>query len=112
MDIQPYLQKHSSSLKWTLEQGVTQECYLKGHSGAELHIYFLVHLESTPWSKKTGPPNTLSYNAIISQYSFNKFYEMIEEIKDCKQYVTHHKPYALYSVILTSYDVIVYVRNW
>ena len=32
------------------------------------------------------PPNTLSYNAIISQYSFNKFYEnMIEEVKDCKQ---------------------------
>jgi len=28
MDIQPYLQKHSSSLNWTLEQGVTQECYL------------------------------------------------------------------------------------
>ena len=39
----------------------------------------------TPWSKKTGPPNTLSYNAIISQYSFNKFYEMFEEVKDCKQ---------------------------
>jgi len=35
--------------------------------------------------KKTGPPNTLSYNAIISQYCFNKFYEMFEEVKDCKQ---------------------------
>jgi len=39
----------------------------------------------TPWSKKTGPPNALLYNAIISQYSFNKFYEMIEEVKDCIQ---------------------------
>jgi len=35
--------------------------------------------------KPAPPPNTLSYNAIISQYSFNKFYEMFEEVKDCKQ---------------------------
>ena len=34
---------------------------------------------------KKPAPNTLSYNAIISQYSFNKFYEMFEEVKDCKQ---------------------------
>ena len=37
---------------------------------------------------------TLSYNVIISQYSFNKFYEMFEEVKNCKQYpksyATHH----------------------
>ena len=32
--------------------------------------------------KKPAPPNTLSYNAIISQYSVNKFYEMFEEVKD------------------------------
>jgi len=25
-----FLQRYSSSLKWTLEQGVTQECYLSG----------------------------------------------------------------------------------
>ena len=35
--------------------------------------------------QKNRPPNTLSYNAIISQYSFNKFYEMFEDVKDCKQ---------------------------
>jgi len=35
--------------------------------------------------QKNRPPNTLSYNAIISQYSFNKFYEMFEEVKDCKE---------------------------
>jgi len=25
---------------------VDLDCHLKGHSGAELHVYFLVHLES------------------------------------------------------------------
>jgi len=35
--------------------------------------------------QKNRPPNTLSYSAIISQYSFNKFNEMFEEVKDGKQ---------------------------
>jgi len=48
----------------------------------DIYIYIQIYIHHDP--KKTGPPNTLSYNAIISQYSFKKFYEMIE-VKDCKQ---------------------------
>jgi len=47
---------------------------------ASHHLLMYVHRDPKNW-----PPNTLSFNAIISQYSSNKFYEMFEEVKDCKQ---------------------------
>ena len=79
-----------------------------------IYIYIYIYIHRDP--KKPAPLTlcriTLSFHNILSI----NFTKCLRKYRTVNSSQNHMRPtttvYALYSVILTSYDVIVYVRNW